>query len=96
MKRGRPRKYPLDQPIDSHAPMIIPKPAANTSLLEAGLQMAQGLLQMYTESKLAIAAKYRACDKFKEGAEYRAMLSREIGHIEATERLIKEFEELLR
>ncbi len=94
-KPGRLPKV-LISPPDSHPPIVTPKLTANGSLLDAGLQMAQGLLKMYTESKIAIVAKYRVCDKFKEGSEYRAMLSREIGHIEAVERLIKEFEELLR
>ena len=100
-KPGRPPKVKLDQP---QAPVvtlkkeiiITNKPSANKSLLEVGLEMARGLLKMYTESKIAIGFKYRACDQFREGAEYKAMLSREIGRIEATERLIKEFEELLK
>jgi|SRR6266567_2934120 len=96
-KLGRPSKAMIAmRAADSHVPMVTIKPSANKSLLETGLQMAKSLLKAYQESKLAIAAKYRTCDKFKEGAEYRVMMSREIGHIESIECLIKEFEELLK
>lgn len=84
MKRGRPRKI---LPIDSHAPIVTVK-AVNQPMIEAALEMATGLLDMYKKEREAIQHKYRECDYFKEGIEYKSQLSRAIGHVEAMELFI--------
>jgi hypothetical protein len=93
MKKGRPTKA---LPTDGHAPMVTVKKAVNQPMMEAALEMANGLLERYKQEKEAIQHKYRECDYFKEGIEYKSQLSRSIGHIEAIELLIKQIKELLK
>lgn len=54
MKRGRPRKILLPENKMDGFPM---KEAVNKPLMEAAVDMAQGLLNMYQEEKLAIQHK---------------------------------------
>ena len=84
-KRGRPPKIKMEEPLST-----------NNSLMHAALEIAKDLHKMYSEEKINISTKYQKCDIFKQGAEYKSMLSRAIGRIEAVDCLIKKIKELLK
>jgi NifU-like protein involved in Fe-S cluster formation len=71
-------------------------PKAANKPMEAALEMAEGLLKMYKDEKQGIQYKYRECDYYKEGADYKVQLSQSIGGIKAMKLLINQIKEQLK